>query len=76
MENNASEYWIGSVLSQEGKPIGFPSRNIIETEWNYAHIEKEQLAIIIGLQKFHHYTYKWKNNTRNNMSQTFGNNKE
>ena len=58
MENNASEYGIGSVLSQDGKPIGFTNRNLTESEKNYAQIKKELLAIINGLQKYHHFTYR------------------
>ena len=52
LANDANEYGIGSVLSQEGKPIGFTSRNLTETERNYALLEIELLAIINGLRNF------------------------
>ena len=57
LENDASEFGIASVLSQEGKPIAYTSINLTETERNYFQIEQELLAIINGFQKFHHYTY-------------------
>ena len=57
LENDASNYGIGSVLLQEGKPIAYASRLLTDTERRYAQIEKEMLAIVYGLQKFHHYTY-------------------
>ena len=57
VENDASEYGLGSTLLQEGKPIAFASRTFSQSERNYAQIEKELLAVVFGLQKFHHYTY-------------------
>lgn len=57
IENDASEYGLGSVLLQEGKPLAFASRTLSECEKNYAQIEKELLAITFGLKKFHNYTY-------------------
>ena len=57
LENDASEYGLGSALMQEGKPIAFASRALTSTERNYAQIEKEMLAILYGLNKFHHFTY-------------------
>ena len=57
LENDASEYGLGSTLMQEGKPIAFASRALSSSEKNYAQIEKEMLAILFGLNKFHHFTY-------------------
>ena len=57
IENDASEYGLGSVLLQEGKPIAFASRSLSECERRYAQIEKEMLAVVFGLNKFHHYIY-------------------
>ena len=57
IENDASEYGLGSCLSQDDRPIAYASRLLTQTEQNYAQIEKEMLAIVFGLQKFHHYVY-------------------
>ncbi|RUS68488.1 hypothetical protein EGW08_023750 [Elysia chlorotica] len=57
LENDASEYGLGSVLLQDGKPLGFASRTLSEAERNYAQIEKELLAVIFGMNKFYHYTF-------------------
>ena len=57
IENDASEYGIGSAMYQEGKPIAFASRTLTPAERKYAQIEKEMLAIVYGLRKFHHFTY-------------------
>lgn len=57
LENDASEYGLGSTLMQDGKPIAFASRSLSDTERRYAQIEKEMLAITYGLSKFHHYAY-------------------
>lgn len=57
LENDASEYGLGSVLLQEGKPLGFASRTLTSAEQNYAQIEKEMLAVTFGLKKFHQFTY-------------------
>ena len=57
LENDASEYGLGSTLMQDGKPIAFASRALSNTERNYVQIEKEMLAILYGLNKFHHFTF-------------------
>ncbi|GFO39185.1 retrovirus-related pol polyprotein from transposon 297 [Plakobranchus ocellatus] len=57
LENDASEYGLGSVLLQDGKPLGFASQPLTDAERNYAQIEKELLAVIFGMKKFYHYTF-------------------
>ena len=57
LENDASEYGLGSALLQSGQPIGYASRSLTDTERRWAQIEKELLAVVFGLEKFEHYTY-------------------
>ena len=57
VENDASEYGLGSVLMQDLKPIAIASRTLSQSENNYAQIGKEMLAILFGLEKCHHYVY-------------------
>ena len=57
LENDSSEYGLGSVIMQKGKPVAFASRTLTPTERRYAQIEKEMLSVVFGLVKFHHYTY-------------------
>ncbi|XP_064111370.1 uncharacterized protein LOC135218851 [Macrobrachium nipponense] len=54
---DASQNGLGSVLLQCGKPIAFASCALSETEKRYAQIEKETLAIVFSLRKFHEYVY-------------------
>lgn len=39
------------------KPIAFASRTFKDGERNYSTIDKEALAIVFGVQKFHQYLY-------------------
>uniref|UniRef100_A0A5S6QHL3 Reverse transcriptase domain-containing protein n=1 Tax=Trichuris muris TaxID=70415 RepID=A0A5S6QHL3_TRIMR len=59
---DASPCGVGAVLSQtqsEGKeaPVAYASRTLSKTERNYAQIDKEALAIIYAVKKFHQYLY-------------------
>ncbi|GBN21009.1 hypothetical protein AVEN_37402-1 [Araneus ventricosus] len=42
---DASPFGLGAVLQQRDKPIAFASPNLTTTQRNYAHIEKELLAV-------------------------------
>ncbi|KAH8273309.1 hypothetical protein KR018_010569, partial [Drosophila ironensis] len=46
LTTDASNYAIGAVLEQNGRPITFISRTLTSTEENYATNEKEMLAIV------------------------------
>lgn len=54
---DASPVGVGAVLLQGGQPIEFASRTLTDTQRRYAQIEKELLAVLFGLQRFHQYVY-------------------
>lgn len=58
---DASPTGLGAVLTQkvdrEEKPIAFGSRTLTAAEKNYSQLDREALAIIYGVKKFHYYLY-------------------
>lgn len=58
---DASDYGIGAVLMQEQEgikmPVSYASRKLKSSEVAYSTIEKECLAIVWAIQKFHRYLY-------------------
>ena len=59
---DASSHGIGMVISHvlpngEERPIAYASRTLSKSEKNYAQIEKEALAIVFGIKRFHQFLY-------------------
>ena len=61
VEADSSAYDIGAVLYHsidgEERPICLASRTLSPAERNYAQLEKEALAMIFALRKFHYYLW-------------------
>ena len=57
---DASDYGVGAILSHivdcgKERPIAYFSRTLSAAEKHYSQLEKEALAIIFAVKKFHRY---------------------
>lgn len=59
LTSDASKYGVGAVLSHkiDGEPISFASGTLNSAQKNYSQVEKEALAIIFAVKKFHKFLY-------------------
>lgn len=60
IQTDASQDGLGSCLLQGGQPIAFMSRSLTDTEKRYSQLEKEMLAIVFAVEKFHRFIYGYK----------------
>ena len=56
LQVDASLRGLGAALLQE-EPIAYASKAFSETVARYSNIEHEMLAIVFGIERFHHYVY-------------------
>ncbi|XP_049952220.1 uncharacterized protein K02A2.6-like [Schistocerca serialis cubense] len=58
---DASDFGIGAVLAHKvgshDRPIAFASKLLSSAQRNYSQIEKEALALVFGVTKFHDFLY-------------------
>ena len=52
IHTNASDFQLGAVISQEGKPIAFFSQKLNRAQKNYTMTEKELLSIVECVKEF------------------------
>ena len=57
LQTDASKKGFGAVILQDDKPVYFASRSLTPAERNYQNLERECMAAIWGMEKFHFFLY-------------------
>ena len=48
---------LGAAIIQDGYPVAFASKSLDSTQINYPNIDREMLAVVFGITRFHTYLY-------------------
>ena len=57
LQTDASIKGLGACLLQDGKPVYFASKALIESQKGYVAVGIELLAVAWAIEKFHHFLY-------------------
>ena len=57
IECDASQKGLGACLLQDGKPVNFSSRSLIDAESRYSNLEREMLAVAWAVNHYRQYVY-------------------
>jgi len=57
IQTDASQFGLGCCLLQDKHPVAFASRSLSQNELNYGVTEKELLAAVFAVFKFHNFIY-------------------
>ena len=58
IECDASQKGLGACILQDGKPVNFSSRSLIEAETRYCNLECELLAVAWAVNHYRQYVYE------------------
>ena len=57
LQTDASKKGLGAMILQDSRPVMFALRALTGAEKNYQNLERECLAMIWGMEKFHYFLY-------------------
>ena len=57
IECDASQKGLSACLLQDGKPVNFSSRSLIDAETRYCNLEREMLAVAWAVNHYRQYVY-------------------
>ena len=57
IQSDAGQKGLGAYLLQDGKPVNFSSRSLIDAETRYCNLEREMLAVAWAVNRYRQYVY-------------------